>query len=107
MTKLLEFLNGLNIGTIINIGLIILILLGGWYMGSKLGIIKGLNAEIEQLETDKAIQEQQIKEKNKKIKELDKKNVKLSKRINKLTGKYNDVKKGSNMDDAINKYRGK
>jgi len=74
-------------------------------MGSKLGIIKGLNAEIEQLETDKAVQEQQIKEKNKKIKELDKKNVKLSKRINKLTGKYDDIKKGIDMDDAVKLWR--
>jgi len=75
-------------------------------VGSKLGIIKGLNADIEKYETQIKQKDEQIALDNKMIKALDKKNIKLSKKINKLTGKYDGIKKGTSMDDAINKYRG-
>jgi len=107
MYRIIQTINRLNIGAIINIGLIILILFGGWYMGSKLGIIKGLNADIEKYETQIKQKDEQIALDNKMIKALDKKNIKLSKKINKLTGKYDGIKKGTSMDDAINKYRSK
>ncbi len=104
MNKVINALNKLNLSTIINIGLIILIIVGGWFIASKLGIIKGLDADIEKYENQIEHQDKLIEDAGKLINELDKKNIKLSKKINKLTGKHNDIKKGTSMDDAIKLY---
>ena len=104
MSKLKDSLKNVNLGLIINIGLIILILSGSWFIASKLGIIKSLNADIEKYENQIEHQDKLINEAGKLIDELDKKNIKLTKKVNKLTGKYNDVTKGTSMDDAIKLY---
>jgi len=105
--KLLQFINGLNIGTIINIGLIILILSGSWFIASKLGIIKAQDAKIEQLEIDKKEQNELIATKNKLIVKKDKESRKVKKELDEKNKELDDIKKGIDMDDAIKLYNSK
>ena len=105
MSKVLEFLNGLEIKTIFNIGFIIAIVVADLYIWQLLGLNGGLNEKIDLYETQIKEKDEQIASDNKKIKELDRKTIKLGKLLKGYNKKYDSIKKGTSMDDAINKYR--
>jgi len=104
MSKILEFINGLEIKTIFNIGFIIALVVAGLYIRQLWHDKWGLNAKIDVYENQLEAQDKLIEDAGKMIDELDKKNIKLTKKIKGYNKKYDSIKKGSNMDDAIKLY---